>query len=129
LVDAAGEIDLALEDLFCDGAQARLALLDRDERALALRFDRWFPPRASSTRPAPIAGSPAADRVGLARILIATTGEVIEQVGGSPAARRAEAIAIFERLLYEHAMPPWTYAEILRDHGAELEPELRALRE
>ena len=129
LVDAAGELDLALADLFCDGAQARLALLDRDERALALRFERWFPPRASSARPTPIAGSPGADRVALARILIATTCEVIEQVSGSPAARLAEAIAIFERLLYEHGMPPWNYAELLRDHGGEMEPELRALRE
>jgi len=104
-------------------------VLDRDERALALRFDRWFPPRASSARPEPVRGSPGADRVALARILIATTCEVIEQVGGSTAARRGEAIAIFERLLFEHGMPPWIYAEAVRDHGAMLEPELRALRE
>jgi len=129
LVDAASELDLALEDLFCDGAQARLAVLDRDERALALRFDRWFPSRASSARPEPVRGSPSADRVALARILIATTCEVIEQVGGSTAARRGEAIAIFERLLFAHGMPPWIYAEAVRDHGAMLEPELRALRE
>jgi hypothetical protein len=129
LVDAAEELDLALGDLFSDGAQARLAVLDRDERALALRFDRWFPPRTSSARPDPVARSPSADRVALARILVATTCEVIEQVGGSAAARRGEAIAIFERLLFEHGMPPWIYAELVRDHGAMLEPELRALRE
>lgn len=128
LTDAASELDLGLEDLFADGARARIEVLERDARALSQRFDRWFPSRPSSAAPDPLPGSPERERVDLACVLVASTAEIVDQVGGREAERRADAIAIFERLLFEHGLPPWTYAAVLRDHGGCLEADLRALR-
>lgn len=128
LEEAAKEVGLELEALFAEGEAARIASLERDERALSARFDRWFPADPRSSAPDPLPGSPACDEVDLARILIAATTEIVSEVGDRPAARRAEAIAIMERLAFEHGMPPWSYATTLREHGALLAEDLRALR-
>ncbi len=128
LAEAAAEVELDLDDLFAEGAAARVAALERDERALSMRFDRWFPAIARSAAPDPLPGSPERERVDVARILIAATTEIALTVSERPAVRRAEAVALMERLAFEHGMPPWTYASVLRDHGGMLAEDLRALR-
>jgi hypothetical protein len=129
LAEAGAGLELDLETLFADGARARIELLERDERALIARFDRWFPARPSSARPDPIARTPAAEQVELARALVLSTLEVLDAMGARGPERRSESIAIFERLLFEHGLPPWTYATVLRDHGQLLAEDLRRVRD
>lgn len=124
---AAAELALSVDDLFVEGARARFELIERDERAVGMLFSRWFPERVGSSAPEPLPHTPARERVDLARILLASTVEVVAHVGGRPIERQAEAIVLFERLLFEHGLPPWTYAQIVREHGGLLEAELRTV--
>jgi hypothetical protein len=113
-----------------EGALARREAEDRDHRALAARFDRWFPPPVEGEGgPLPAPGTREREDLDAARILLATVAEVVrEEVGSTAPARRADAIDLLERLLPDARLPPGRYEAVLREHPAHLALALAAVR-
>ena len=138
-----------------EGERAHREVRDRDDRALAARFDNWFPPEpagaaaaSSSAREQPPAlagkeggavgqsaaveqgGSMEAAAVEAAAVeaaadldpvdveavavVLATLADVLADLGGTPAERRADAIEILERLLPDARLSPARYRAVVR---------------
>ena len=109
-----------------EGERARTEALMRDGRALDRRFARWFPApeKQPIVTPLPEEGSVERDEVEAVILALATVAEVIEVTSGSPLARRADAIELFERLLPDAGLTPWRYEEILRAQASNLDGAL-----
>lgn len=125
---ALAEVGLDASSL-SEGERARRELLDRDRQALEARFARWFPP---PREPDPGDLPPdARDREALDQltILLSAVAEVVADLGGSPLARRADAIEIFERLLSEARLSPARYHALLRAYPSEVREALLAVRD
>ncbi len=118
---AAGELGVSL-----DGEGARREAIARDVRAVERRYARWFPPPASR----PAEADPDARRDGdldAAYVVLATVAEVVTVVGGTPLARRAEAIDVLERLLPDAGLSPARYQQVLAEHPEALAGALAAV--
>jgi hypothetical protein len=127
LVESLAEVGLSLERDFCDSQRARHESLNRDERVLRRRFDRWFPPLTPLESPAK---DPAKSEEPLATIeaLLATVVDVTDLLDGSALQRRYDAIEVFERLLLEAGIPPWRYARSLDERSPEADAAIREIR-
>jgi hypothetical protein len=125
------ELGLTLEQTLSDAELARAEAIQRDERTLRRRFERWFP--ESGARPGlPEKSRPLepADREDLDLVvtLLASVAEVVDLVGSEPLRRQADAIEVFERLMCDAGVAPWRYAELMKAHPDELAPSLKAVR-
>ncbi|MCC6875274.1 MAG: hypothetical protein IT378_13285 [Sandaracinaceae bacterium] len=127
-VCALDEVGLSLEVGMVETERAKLEAAHRDERALVRRFDRWFPEPGEAASPAPLRGSAEAEELELARALLGAVAEVVELTGSSPLRRRADAIEIMERLLFDAGLPPWRWQRILTRHATHLRAELETVR-
>jgi hypothetical protein len=110
-----------------EGALARREAIDRDFRGLELRFSRWFPEPGEPGGALPAEGSP--DRADLEAVLVVleTVAEIVELVGGSSFARRADAIDMVERLLPDATLSPGRYQAVLQAFAGVVADRLRAV--
>lgn len=107
-----------------EGQRARREALDRDRRALAARFLRWFPRPVEGTARANQAGSEDAEA---AMLLLSTVAEVASELGGSELSRQADAIELLERLLPDARLTPARWQAVLAEEAARLSPALAAV--
>ena len=61
-------------------------------------------------------------------MVLETVAEMIDLIGGTPYARRADAIEMLERLLPDAALSPPRYHAVLREHPDLVAPALAAVR-
>ncbi len=108
-----------------DGAAARKEAVDRDLRALDRRFSRWFPALDAGTKPNGEADEEDRDA---ALVVLGTVVEVVEVLGGTEFARKAEAVDTLERVLPDAGLSPARYQQALGAWPAELAPALGAVR-
>ncbi len=117
-----------------EGQRARLEALHRDHRALAHRFERFFPDPSGlgadgDTTLPPQEGTRERDDLDSVLVLFATVTEVVELVEGSELGRRADAIDLLERLLPNARLSPARYHLILRGYPRFVAPGLQAVRD
>ncbi len=126
-----------------EGERAHREARDRDERALAMRFDVWFPPEpdagagAGEATPnddgagveaeSDEAGVEAAD-VEAVLVVLATLADVLADVAGMRAERRADAIELLERLLPDARLSPARYRAVVRARSPAIVRALAAVR-
>jgi hypothetical protein len=126
------ELGLSLEGTLNDAELARAEAVQRDDRTLYRRFERWFPAPPAARANAPARRAPlepsAREDLDLVVTLLASVAEVVDLVGSDPLRRQADAIEVFERLLCDAGVPPWRYAELMKAHPEELAAPLRAVR-
>lgn len=124
------EVGLSEEDGAGDGERARIEALRKDRVALAARYARWFPEPAPGAAPEdlPRPGTKERDDIDAACCALASVAEVVVLLGGSPIARQADAIELFERLMPNARLTPARYRAVLRDHPGAVATSLRALR-
>jgi hypothetical protein len=124
------EVELSPDDRARSATEARVALVRRDEAALARVFDRWFPaPHGQRLEPREIV--PPSDDAGSldsARAVLAAAAQVIDLVGSTSLERRIDAIELVERLLFDAGIPEWHYAELLRRYPEALSTEIARVR-
>jgi hypothetical protein len=127
--EALAELGLTVEGALHDADLARVDAHQRDDRTLRRRFERWFPAPVARVgeAPEPIDTS-AREDLDLVVTLLASVAEVVDLVGSDPLRRQADAIEIFERLLYDAGVAPWRYAELMQAHPEELAAALKAVR-
>jgi len=147
--DAAALASLGVVEPETEGARARREAHDRDHRALAVRFDAWFPSDAAplfdplpSTEPESDAiphdtgalahssdeGQAFAADVDAALVVLATLADVLADLGGTAAERRADAIELLERLLPDAQLSPARYRAVIQARPAPIARALTALR-
>ncbi|WP_394843121.1 VWA domain-containing protein [Pendulispora brunnea] len=119
--DARREAGLEPGDI-TEGERARTEALYRDRRALEQRFARWFPEPPAAPRTVADDDEEEAVYVALAAI-----AEVLDVVGGTELHRRADAIALIERLLPEARLTPAVYARAVSSGSARIATALRAV--
>lgn len=124
--EAAAFRELGLEPDFSEAKRARREALDRDERALAVRFSRWFPPLEPARRQ-PLVGTQA--DIDAANIVLATVAEVISELDATPLQRQADAIEMLSRLLPDARLSPATYHAVLEAHPGAIAPMMAAVHE
>jgi hypothetical protein len=122
--------ELGLHDeLVGEGERGRIEALHRDHAALLRRFERWFPaPCADEAVALPAAGGEEREDVDAAVCALASVAEVVELVGGSELARRADAIELLERLLPDAGLTPARYRAVLRDYAPAVSAGLSAVQ-
>ncbi|MBX3209987.1 MAG: hypothetical protein KF764_33465 [Labilithrix sp.] len=124
------EVGLTDDHDGADGERARVEAARRDRVALGARYARWFPEPTAAASPAPLpkAKTPDRDDLDAACCALASVAEVVVLLGGSPAARQADAIELLERLLPDARLTPARYRAVLREFPDAIAPSLRALR-
>ncbi|CAN5277152.1 hypothetical protein BH09MYX1_BH09MYX1_02790 [soil metagenome] len=101
------------EGSFTEGERARARALYRDRRALERQFFRWFP-RLDGAQPTPPIATPPPDAdVEATLVVLASVIDVVAVVQGTELARRADAIAILERLLPDADLTPARYFAVM----------------
>lgn len=108
-----------------EGERARREARARDERALALRFDAWFP--ASNSMEAK-AGEASTEDVEAALIVLSALAEVLNDLLGTPAERQADAIEILERLLPDARLSPARYRSVVASRPPSIARAIDAVR-
>jgi hypothetical protein len=113
---AAGELGVAL-----DGEGARREAMTKDVRAIERRYARWFPQ--------PVQGDEPDDRTDAdaVYVLLSAIAEIVSVIGGTPLARRAEAIELLERMLPDASLSPGRYQRVLAEYPITLGPALAAV--
>jgi hypothetical protein len=117
-----------------EGPLAQLEAKQRDRRALALRFDKWFPAPNEALLRNPVFPDPldpdSEDGADLDTVVfsLASVAEVLQSFGGSELARTADAIVLFERLLGDARMGPARYHALLENYPAHVSSPLAILR-
>jgi hypothetical protein len=140
--DAMAAVGLAHQET--EGERARREARDRDERALSARFDAWFPPdraadpdtsRAARTgsavqEPERTDDDPPAweGDVDAALVVLTALADVLADLGGTHAERRADAVDLLERLLPDARLSPGRYREVVRARPARIAAALSAVR-
>lgn len=139
-------VAVGLEHRETEGERARREARDRDERALSARFDAWFPPAPSSVPGA--AGGPQDDTaapgaaappesgddpswegdVDAVLVVLTALADVVADLGGTPAERRADAVELLERLLPDARLSPARYRAVVQARPAGVVAALRAVR-
>jgi len=104
---AAMEIDF-LPGPSISGVLAREEHLERDARALETRFDRWFPKDTQTSSP-----DKRSDADASAEVVVLAIAEVVALLGGDPLSRRADAIAMLERMLADAELDPILYGRTI----------------
>lgn len=104
--EAEGDLGLAKGESLTEGERARARALYRDRAALDAQFDRFFP------QPAREKGEADVDE-GAVVVALSVVTEMLEVVGGSPLARRADAIDLLERLLPDARLSPARWNEVV----------------
>ncbi|WP_394832569.1 VWA domain-containing protein [Pendulispora rubella] len=122
--DARREAGLEPSDT-TEGERAHTEALYRDLRALEQRFARWFPDPAAA--PVPMAIEPEEEEA--VYVALAAIAEVLDVVGGTELHRRADAIALLERLLPDARLTPATYARTVSSGSERITTALRAVHQ
>ena len=125
------EVGLADEHEGGDGERARVEALRKDRAALDARYARWFPapPVGGTPVSLPKPGTPERDDIDATCCALASVAEVIGLLGGSPLARRADAIDLLERILPDARLTPARYRAVLREFPHAVASSLRASRD
>ncbi len=124
---SAANFDLGIdESSLTEGERARARALYRDRRALERQFLRWFP------KPLPNAAPPGLELtdphdVEATMVVLASVVDVVAVVMGSELARRADAIAILERLLPDAELTPARYLAVVAHPPARVAKALAAV--
>ncbi len=105
--DAEAELGMERTSSMTEGEKARARALHRDRLSLVDQFDRWFPKPALSVTD----GEESSDAEAVS-VVLATVAEVLDTVGGSDLARRADAIDLLERLLPDSRLSPARWREV-----------------
>ncbi|WP_394821389.1 hypothetical protein [Pendulispora albinea] len=130
--EARRDVGLDAKDV-AEGERARAEALYKDRLALERRYARWFPspaPDAASAAPAApgIPAAPADDETEEAVfVALSAIAEVIDVVSGSELHRRADAIALLERLLPDARLTPAAYMAVVSSGSPRIAEALRAL--
>lgn len=110
---SAANFDLGIdESSLTEGERARARALYRDRRALERQFLRWFPKPDPKAPPVVDAAAPIED-VEAVLVVLASVVDVVAVVMGTELARRADAIAILERLLPDAELTPARYLAVV----------------
>jgi hypothetical protein len=120
------ELGISLAESGFEAERARAEALKRDDRAIALRFDRWFP--EPETLPLGDSVVPPAELVETIEVVLCTVHELIEYLSGSALSGRLDAIELLERLLLEAGVSPWAYSRALPHATPKSRQALQALR-
>jgi hypothetical protein len=131
--DAEALAALGLPRLETEGERARREARERDERSLARRFDVWFPAESNLAGERPDGddrdgGAEWAADVEATLVVLATLSDVLADLGGSPAERRADAIELLERLLPDARLSPGRYLAVARARPAPIRRALAFVR-
>jgi hypothetical protein len=110
-----------------EGERARTEALYRDRRALEQRFARWFPDPSALERTSVEASEN--DEEEAVYVALAAIAEVLDVVGGTELHRRADAIALLERLLPDARLTPATYARAVASGSERIATALRAVHQ
>lgn len=113
--------EVGLGDGPTDGERARAEAFYRDQRAVQRRYERWF---SAAGAPPDDVDEEDAESVFVALTAIA---EVLRVVGGGELDRRADAIALLERLLPDAQLTPARYAAVLAARSERIEAALASL--
>lgn len=108
-----------------EGPLALEEAASRDAVSLGRRFAKWFP--APSVTPAQPDVEPLPPEVEATVVILATVAEVVGELGGTAENRRADAVALLERLLPDARISAGRYREILGTHSSALAPSLSAV--
>lgn len=120
------ELGVSLAERGFEAERARAEALRRDARAIALRFDRWFPDLDGA--PGADGVAPPAELLEVIEIVLVTVSELTDYLAGSPLGRRVDAIELLESLLLEAGVSPWAYGRALPHATERAREALRALR-
>lgn len=104
------------EDELSEGERARARALYKDRRALDRQFQRWFPKVDAAAAP-DVLGVPEED-LEATLVVLASVVDVVAVVQGTELARRADAIAILERLLPDAELTPARYFAVVSSPDA-----------
>lgn len=134
--EALADVGLSRSDL-SEADRARLLLLSRDHTVLRERFARWFPrPRAADGEDAAaLSGATLMpsddDQERLATVLgiLTAVTDVTELVGDEPHARRADAMELCERLLWESGLSFLHYQKLCERYPHAFEAALTRLHQ
>lgn len=96
------------EDELSEGERARARALYKDRRALDRQFSRWFPKVEGPVAEGETLAVPEED-LEATLVVLASVVDVVAVVQGTELARRADAIAILERLLPDAELTPARY--------------------
>lgn len=119
LVAALDELGLGARAL-TEGQRARREAAARDRRAVAERFDAWFPEQPE----APLSTTVDREDIDSTLVALGTVAEVVGEMGAEPIVRQADAVDILERLLPDARLTPAAYDAVIR---AGIEPVERAV--
>ena len=123
LVAALDELGLG-EQALTDGQRARHEAAARDRRAVAERFDAWFPARPE----APLSTTVETDDVDSTLVALGTVAEVVGEMSAEPIMRQADAVDILERLLPDARLTPAAYDAVIRAGVEPVEAAIAAVR-
>lgn len=113
------------EDELSEGERARARALYKDRRALDRQFLRWFP-KVDAPEPGAALTVPETD-LEATLVVLASVVDVVAVVQGTELARRADAIAILERLLPDAELTPARYFAVVGSPDARVASALRAV--
>lgn len=112
--DAASLAAVGVTHVETEAERARREAACKDERSLSARFDAWFPePRAPHEPAIPTGDFSAAADADAALVVLATLTDLLRDLGGTPAERRADAIELLERLLPDARLSPARYRVVV----------------
>lgn len=100
-------VGMSLADVGLEADRARYEAKRRDERALHVRFDRWFPASLPSLRAD--RGQCPDELSEVVEVALCSVLELVGYLNGSPLQRCVDAIELLERLLCEAGVTPWEY--------------------
>ena len=109
-----------------EAQRVRCEVAQRDARAIARRFIRWFPTLENATEGRSDEG-PSQGRDALL-IVLGTIAEVLNGTGGDVTGRQADAIEILERLLPNAGLTPGDYFELIAANPVAVAPALAAVK-
>jgi len=127
-LDAAYEdLGMSLSDVGLEGERARCEARRRDARALAARFEGWFPESLPRDDGASDLLAPAELRE-VIEVALLSVVDLVAYLDGSPLQRQVDAIELLERLLVEAGVSPWAYVRALPYASAAARSAISTLR-
>jgi hypothetical protein len=125
------EVGLPAENGLEQRIRARLAAIENDRVSLDAAFVRAFPPvpppDPQAAEPPSLEALAASPHLAEVVSALTTVAEVVESFGAGAVERKADALELLERLLGEARVPPWEYAELIRQPPAPVKSALRAV--
>lgn len=117
-----------------EGQRAQREARERDERALATRFDAWFPPLGIAVAGAfGRSGAPDEDAAWAADVeavlvVLTSLADILPDLGGTALERRADAVDLLERLLPDARLSPARYRMVASARPPAIDAALSAVR-